>query len=373
MSNREIICLILSLVFSFEISAQQPCNPNDVAGTKGVWKKSSDANINESIPEYPQIKKRSDAVFALFQSAIPEPKGMEARWYRSMGGGPLVKNGPIPFQVNCLYLDYYCDQRDGNKLKVEDETGVWSYVFANGFNWFLYRLGNWVIDGKRITFFLMPQQKGEWKGFPLYVGEHRELCSAVIVTHENQLPYYPITQKQYLLAVLDSAEKKYMQDTLSYNKYEESLKKNLAEEEKTLISKDRDKILDALKKQLSDYQQKKDSYTKNAEADFIRRKKIIEDYLSNASETELQSPAVIGQTNAMGEFEGKFDTETNGGRILVRFNHDYYKKELPNYVPQFFIVYWRWSGDPKDLPSKNFKQQFESDFDIEKLKAMLDK
>ena len=365
--------MIPGLLFSFYISAQKPCDPKDVASAKGVWKKVSDANIDEQISGYQQIRKRSDAIASLFQSAIPEPKGMEAQWYRTMEGCPLVKNGPVPFQVNCLYLNYYCDQQNGNKLKIEDETGVWSYVFANDFNWFLYRLGNWMIDGKRITFFLLPRQKGQWKGFPLYIGEHGEVCSAVIVTHENQLPYYPITQKQYLLAVLDSAEKKYTQDTLSYNKYEESLKKNLAEEERTLTIKDREKILDGLRKQLGDYQQKKDGYKKSTETDFLRRKKIIEDYLNSASETELESPAVIWETNTMGDFKGRFDTEKDGGRMLVRFNHDYFKKELPGYVPQFFVVYWRWSPDPRNLASKNFRQQFESDFDVEKLKSMLDK
>ena len=66
----------------------------------------------------------------------------------------------------------------------------------------------------------------------------------------------------------------------------------------------------------------------------------------------------------------KFITEGDGGRQLVRLNPDYFKTNLPKYIPQVLIVYWSWN---KGAAQEYFKNQVETKFNFDALKEMIDK
>ena len=66
-----------------------------------------------------------------------------------------------------------------------------------------------------------------------------------------------------------------------------------------------------------------------------------------------------------------FQSEAEGGCMLVTENPNYFRKELPKYIPQFFVIELNTS-DPGHL-NMNFKTIIEENFPIEKLKAMIDK
>ena len=55
--------------------------------------------------------------------------------------------------------------------------------------------------------------------------------------------------------------------------------------------------------------------------------------------------------------------------MLVRRNPDYFDAKLPRYVPQFFVVYWRWY---KGKPEENFKNELEAKLDFTALQQMID-
>ena len=114
MKRTSILCFLISLSLQ-NVFAQQPCNDEVIMNTKGAWKKTSDANmkaINQA-----QIVSRIDKMQKLLQAAYPQPKGLEAKWYRSMVNDPLVPNGPIPYQLNSLFLTYFCNSNNNNKIE----------------------------------------------------------------------------------------------------------------------------------------------------------------------------------------------------------------------------------------------------------------
>ena len=68
--------------------------------------------------------------------------------------------------------------------------------------------------------------------------------------------------------------------------------------------------------------------------------------------------------------EPVFTTEEAGGHMLVTENPNYIRKDLPAYIPQFFVLYkicnpsWKLYEDLCKIMK---------DFPIEKLQAMIDK
>ena len=65
-----------------------------------------------------------------------------------------------------------------------------------------------------------------------------------------------------------------------------------------------------------------------------------------------------------------FQSEEQGGTMLVTENPAYFRTDLPKYVPQLFV--FSLSADQKGW-RKEFKRIVEENFPIEKLKAMIDK
>ena len=56
--------------------------------------------------------------------------------------------------------------------------------------------------------------------------------------------------------------------------------------------------------------------------------------------------------------------------MIVVVNPDYFKLNLPRYVPQMIVLYWSWD---KNGPCQDFKKQLEENFPVDQLKAMIDK
>lgn len=96
--------------------------------------------------------------------------------------------------------------------------------------------------------------------------------------------------------------------------------------------------------------------------------KPVRDLMANSTEEELQQPVIVDQMD-LSHFSG-FSTVAKGGRQLVSLNPGYFDKSLPKYIPQFFIVYWRWD---KGRAEENFKNELEAHFNFTALKQMLDK
>jgi hypothetical protein len=362
------ITAILFLLFANNLHAQEPCDDEIVMAIKSNWKKRSDALMKTDYQA--QVISRIDAISNFFKTAYPEPKGMEAGWYRAMDGNPVIKNGPMPYQFYSIYKDWYCNT-NVKKLLLADETGTWAYAFVNNFYWFMsdqYDLLSIKVNADNV--YILPPEKGKWKGYPIYQAHaHGDKGRCIILTHNNQVPWKPITQQQYLQA-LKSFWQKQKQDTDDgYIKQEEELKKRItAIQNSTLKQADKDVITAGLQKSLDDLPKRKTEFITKDNKYRNDKLSAVDKYISQNSSL-LQQPAIMERRLA-GDFDGSFSTLESGGQMLVTIDTVYFNKQLPRYAAQMIVLYWRWDNG---APSRNFKKEFEENFPIDKLKAMIDK
>ena len=373
-----IFCCILLMIDLFS----QTCNDDMIINTKGNWEKRSDANPfpDSSFPknQFVQAHHRIDKMQKLLQAAYPEPKGIEAGWYRSISGRALVKGGPAPYELSAPLFTYYCNT---NKVELGEETGTWFYVFANQFNWFLEYDNYFTVKKNRV--YLLTKKVGELQGYPVYEGIHNGTSNtgttysrAIIITRSGQSPYVPVTRKQYLMLYL----KRYEQEKAKQLPMLENMPvKSDAEEElnkqKGLEKIEKTTSPDKLERAKSNYlrsyttdKQRKEESLKKINKMYDDMMKPAQELLKNISEDEAGMPAIV-KGDYVSKFE-KFSTEDQGGRMLVRLNPDYFDTKLPKYVPQFMIVYWRWE---KGKASEDFRNQLEANLNFNALKEMIDK
>lgn len=388
LKNKFIVGLIsplFLLLLMNTVIAQQPCNDDIIMNTKGSWEKRSDANVypDNSFPknQFAQVNSRIDKMQKLLQAAYPDPKGIEAGWYRSISGDALVKGGPVPYELTALFLVYFCNTNI-NKIEPEDETDTWFYVWANQLNWFAEYVKYYVIQNQPV--YLLTPKVGEFNGYPLYKGIHNtssntgiKYSRTLIITRNGQSPYVPVTKKQFLKAFLNRNEKRFPKTLAALERNiivktdeqeEANKKKQLEKIERTTA---RDRIAKARDYFLRTYvteKQQKEEWIAKIKREYEEDMKPAQNLLANSPEEELEQPAILDFTNLL-EFK-EFSTEEKGGLQLVRLNPDYFDSKLPRYVPQFLIVYWRWY---KSKPAENFKNQLEANFNFRALKEMIDK
>lgn len=356
----------------YYIKTSEICGGMDsILSRKGSWKKLGDdlAFPDKSFPrsQYKQVNIRADNMLSLFKEGLPDLSGFEPSWYRSIRGESWIPNGPVPYAFTSLYFGYYCNT-NYKKIMIEGETGTWVYVFTNSFGWFFDKVGDWDIkgDGKKIAVFCLPPKAGAWKEKTLYAPRtHGPNVRAVILGHDNKVPWRSLTQKEYLQGL-----KAYWLE--EKNKTANSIKtgiqklmdakppSTLSPEQQVKIRKGWDEQIKRSKEQLENINSPEMSFNKE-----IRN---IEDYLATVSSQTLEQLAFVNGLNP-GAFKGKFADEKNGGTRVVAVSSKYFK-DLPRYVPQFMILYWRWTDDPVSLI---FKKQFEEDFPLERLTALIDK
>lgn len=307
------------------IRSADPCGGIDsVLSRKGSWKKREDDLVfpDKTFPgsQFKLVYNRVDSIFRLFKETITDLRGFEPEWYRRIRGNSYTTDGPLPYTFNSLYLNYYCNN-NFRKIILGDETGNWYHVFVNHYNWFCTMLGEWDYkgNGKKTTIFLLPPKVGTWKGRTLYAPlTPKANTRAIVLAHEKKLPWHSLSRKEYLLGL-----KYYLQQTLI--KYSNPNARKEMDE--------------------------------------------IDAYITGSTEASLQQPAVVPARNGL-RFNGKWEDEEQGGSRVVTFSSTYWNKNLPRYAAQFMILFWYWDDDPVSL---SIRKQFEENFPLEKLKALVDK
>ena len=382
---RHISILVTCIFFLNYSFAQQTCNDETIMNTKGSWKKNSDANPfpDESFPknQFAQANDRIDKMQKLLQAAYPDLKGIQAEWYRSISGDALMKGGPVPYELDALFLAYYCNTYE-NKIEPGGETGTWFYVWANQLNWFAKYINIYTIH--KLPVYLLNKKIGALNGYPLYEGINNGTSNtgtvysrAVMITRPGQSPYLPVTKKQFLKAFVNYHEKrnpKFIADlekntTVLTDEEEEAYKeKQLAKIEQVTPA---DKLSRAKDNFLRNYvtsRQRKEASIAQSKKFYEEELKPARTLLADSLNTDLEQPAILDYNNLL-EYK-EFTTEKEGGQQLVRLNPDYFNMTLQKYVPQLLIVYWSWD---KGKPQENFKKQIEANFNFNALKEMIDK
>jgi hypothetical protein len=294
-----------------------------------------------------------------------------------MSGNPAINNGPVPYQFNSLYLDWYCNP-NLPKLMLAVETGTWSYVFINDLEWFMgdqYDQASVKIEDN--VAYMLPKLVGQWKGLSLYepsgnsrFNEHR----AVLITRNNLLPYKPVSRLQYVHALEQKFEneKKIQIDLISKSSVKTDAQEELAKQQ-GLENIAKNNRLDQVERRKASYlknykteKQNKEEQLRWTEKNYDDKIKAIEALEKKYTSEELVQPAIIDEDHDFKDFS----TQEKGGRMIVLINTAYFNMQLPRYAPQFMVLYWR---SQNNAPSQNFKKQFEENFPVDKLKEMIDK
>jgi hypothetical protein len=338
----------------------------------GSWKKESDdlAFPDKTFPkdQYKLVNTRVDAMSDLFKEALPQLSGFEPRWSRGMRGNSYMTNGALPYSLRTSYFGYYCNT-NVKKILVGDETGTWAYVFVNHFNWFCSEVDSWDIqgDGKKITIYQLPPKVGKWKDVTVYEPRaHGKLSRAIIIGHDGKVPWFTLSQKQYLTGLKTLLEAKKKQALDHHDSYEEKTKKSTENTLKNSTPEQAEKIKSQQEQNFKANQKGRET----TEKFFNEKLQPIDDYLAANSQETLSKAAILDPRAGIEGFKGTFGDEENGGIKLIALAGKYFNKDLPRYAPQFMVLYWRWTEHPSSL---GFKKQFEENFPLDKLKAMIDK
>lgn len=319
-----------------------PCTgKEDLLAIKGKWTARSDVGRGPGIPANvaPEVSTRIDRIGQLFRAAYPEPRGMEAAGYRDLDAPQFLENGPYAYSYRSMYLAWSCNTRT-HKLQLGGETATWAYAFVNHLTWFVEPQKTLRIEGQPT--FLLTKRVGSFRGLPQYEGIHNQSSNtgqtfsrAILVTRPGRSPLKPVTRKQFLegyLAALDA-----------------QLAPMIADIEKSSLDAGRKATL---------IQQRRDQVSKLKTTASWR--------LSSMSSGEGEQPAFLTGPNLV-QFKD-FTPEAQGGRGLVRLERSAVDATVSRVAPQFVVVYWRWQ---KNVPSENFRAEFERRFDPGALTQLL--
>ena len=288
-----------------------------------------------------QVSARIDRLAELVRAASPEPRGMEAIWYRTLSAGPLVKAGPDAYGLNALYKAWSCNQ-NLHQTQLDDETGTWVHVFVNHLGWFTEEQEAFQVDGGP-TYLLTPRA-GAFKGIPAYAGIHNKSSNTgqtfsrtILVTRPGESPLVPVTRRKFLESFVRFAAAQ-------------------AAPQRSMIEK---AAMD---------QARKADLLRRIQQGVEKRQAPARARLEALSREDGDQPAILGPGGVQEAKE--FATEERGGRALVRLDPRYFAAKVPQHAPQVVIVYWRWQ---KSVASQAFRDGFEQRFDPSGVAAFLDR
>ena len=198
----------------------------------------------------------------------------------------------------------------------------------------------------------------------------------LVTTGNNQLPYIPVTRKEYLQEATQEL-------TASKNSIAADWKQKTPVRSAAIQEAEKKALLEQLSAQYSgmdlqirtrmllrDYKTDEEYLTENtnkATADLDSTLHIMESILKHLSPTELAKPAFVSVPAA--EFQGFEDGQTN--KMLVRMNPIYFDLTLGAEKPQLFLVCWHF--DSSDAAAADIDRQLLGHLDGQKLREMLGK
>ena len=382
--------IIILLLFSVQLSAQSkdqnphfpkvkisvPCSEEFINNYKGKWlihdSKLSPISVHDF---HDEVMQRLNAINDLVREIYPEPTGGDAGW-----SGGFVKtsfadevkyvpandrdpeetktkvNPVYRYIYSCILFPWMCTSNPKEIMNMYPEGASGSIVIrANDLEILNENYANaneWTINGRPIKRKMFAA--GNWKGYDMMSsvgGIYANAASEhfVLISRDGVLPYIPITRKQYLDRAIQYVTRFY-----------DELTSKIVQSNASMPSQFRTPQ-DELDKQKAQNVKLKNDALKNLQHEL---EKTTKDGL-------LDAPAVVRIDPLLMNEGPVFQSEAEGGCLLATENPNYFRKELPKYVPQFFVIELM-PGD-KQHSNMNFKRIIEEDFPIEKLKAMIDK
>ena len=378
--------LIILFLISINASAQNPhfpkvkisvpCNEDFINHYKGKWlihdPKLSPISVNDY---HNEAMNRLNAINNLVRQLYPEPTSADVGWLGEFAKASFadeVKFVPVQdrdpeetktkinpvykYRYNCILFPWLCTENPNEIMNMYPEGSSGSIVIrANDLEILNenYADGDeWRVDGRPIKRKMFAA--GQWKGYDMMSsvgGVYANPASGhlVLISRDGVLPYIPVTKKQFL----DRAIAYVMRW------YDELTKKMLKNNE-------------AMPAQFRSPQAEIDNQIAlNTKAKNEALKKLHDALEKTTRDGQLDAPAVVRIDPLLMNEGPVFQSEAEGGCMLATENPNYFLKELPKYVPQFFVIELM-PGD-KQHTNMNFKRIIEENFPVEKIKAMIDK
>ena len=368
--------IIILLLFSIQASAQNakfpklkisvPCNQEFLNNYKGKWLIADKTLFNSPNNNYSRgAMERMKEIHELVKQTYPQPMGSDGYWsgaYRKTYFGEKVKyvTENDRTQKESVTITPLEGWRYGMTLFAwscsENANEMWNgYPDAGGGNAITVEANNlqiltgdimdddgWTIDGRPIKR-KMPVI-GKWKGYDImatngghYASQNNEYY--ILISRNDMLPYTPVTRKQYLDRAIAYATKFYDKMIASYEK-------------------------------IPDKTEREEAKNKNLKMKNDAVNKLQHELEKTTRDGLLSTPAIVG-TDPLVMNEGPiFLPEKDGGIMLATENPNYFRKDLPAYVPQVFVLSWSWGTKKWET---DFRKAIEENFPIEKLQAMIDK
>src|SRR6266496_5248911 len=227
--KKQIIILLLILSTESYLYAQDaPCNDDVIMKTMGKWYRPkanpyippNEANFTK--PQELAVAARMEEMYKMMLKAIPGPMGLDGRWsYRNYDGEFASKVKYITAPDGSVQMDYV---KQNHLSGYDCMLNFWDFncytgklgrsygtgdpmagigITVNNFGALLSRewADNDVLnDGQVIK--SKETVQGSWKGYDLMWegGPGRELHGyrSVLIHRKGELPYTPVTRKQYL-------------------------------------------------------------------------------------------------------------------------------------------------------------------------------
>jgi hypothetical protein len=374
--------IIILLLFSIQASAQNPhfpkvkisvpCKDEFINNYKGKWLIHESISVNDY---HDEVMKRLNAINDLVRQIYPEPTGTDAGWsaeFAKTSFADEVKfvqvedrdpeetktkiNPAYRYRYSCILFPWLCTENPNEIMNMYPEGSSGSIVISANQLEILnenYADGDeWRIDGRPIKRKMFAA--GNWKGYDMMSsvgGIYANAASEhyVLISRDEILPYIPVSRKQFLDRAIQYVTRS----------YDELIKKILQANE-------------ALPVQFRSPQEEIDRQkAQNTKAKNEALKKLNDALEKTTKDGLLGAPAVVRIDPLLMNEGPVFQSEAEGGCLLATENPNYFRKELPKYVPQFFVIELL-AGEPKHS-NMNFKEIIEKNFPIEKLKAMIDK
>ena len=372
-----ILILVILPLLSFAqderiIKMTTPCTEEFLQNVKGRWLDyGAGLNANISKQQQQEISNRIHKIQQFVFNIYPSPLGFDAAhsWHTFNGDFANqvkldhLENGNIresringvpvvDYWYEAYFGKYGCAYNDNYKMLrgLPSEQVELFYVYSNGSLPLEEGPTGTNIEGRKIL--MMAAVKGKWKGYTtFYFPEMGRGKTYVLLHRDGMLPYTIVTRKQYLDFSISYLSQMY--DTMTAD-----------------IDKNAKAFIDAGMADPQTLKKNKENYQK-------QKKDVLKYYNDELAATTaaglLDAPAIIPFIicdNDLGR--PIFTTQEAGGRLLVTENPAYMRKEVPKYVPQFFVLTFEWTGWSTKEKNDPLNAVYEN-FPIEKLQAMIDK
>lgn len=396
--QRQIFLLILFFIVIHGWSqkffnTELPCTDEMAEAAKGRWIKTTDLGSYNS----KETNTRLDEIHKMILNIYPQPTGVDVTWHRSAGmsyfgskrkfyktsDGSMTfdySNLPhfIQYYYNAGFFRYRCEYNKTHSLVpgYPGETGTFVNVLAN------LKLGDmapddtWTINGLQVLMRKPMITKSE--GISFFYAERETNSGEVLVHRKGILPYIPVTRKEYLDyciiyhtrlwdEVIRGSEQ---MPVRSLEEQENEKKAKLAKFEKD-YAKDPKRLKSAIDYYLAGYKTDQEIRNERVDKDKKLKEGVVKKFTDEPEKTTReglldQQAMILVKYNA----DPIFVTDPVRRFVLITENPDYIRKDLPKYVPQFFIVAWRCNDW---VAQKRIGEIMETRFPFERLQAMIDK